>query len=124
MLATIPQLEADALAEDDWYEHKCFPGMGKHVIGFNYDPDQDCDKVMPLQILYHEGQLSGFVWQHNVKIPQDWSGKGFHIWEYPDAMAVGAIIDHPPTCTIEHNKNPGMSTMHHYFLNLPWTSYC
>jgi hypothetical protein len=107
MPATIPQLKADALAEADWYEHKCFPWMGKHFIGFKYDPDQDCDKVMPLQILYHESQLSGFVWQHNTKIPQDWSGEGFHIWKYPDALA---IIDHPATCTIEHTKNPGTTS--------------
>ena len=121
MLVTIPQSEVDALNDPDLYEHKCFPAMGKHIIGFNYDPDQDCNKVMPLQILYHEGQLSGFVWQHNAKIPQDPKSD---IWEYPDAMAVGAIIDHPPTCLIEHTKNPGLSTMHHYFLDNPWLSYC
>ena len=44
MLATIPQSEADALAEADWY----FLGMGKHVIEYNYKHNQDCNSVMPI----------------------------------------------------------------------------
>jgi hypothetical protein len=122
ILATIPQREEEALAESDWYEHKCFPGMGKHVIGFNYLPGQNCKTVMPLQVLYHQGQLSGFVWQHNEQIPQD--PQGADIWEYPDAMAVGAIVSHPPACLTENAGNGVLSTMHHYFLNTPWLSYC
>jgi len=121
-LVEIPQYQEDALAEADWYEHKCFAGMGKHVIGFNYDSNQDCGSVMPLQILYHEGELSGFVWQHNTDIPQDSTSRD--IWEKPDAMAVGAIVRDPPTCLTENTKNPGVSTMHHYFLNNPWMAIC
>ena len=54
MLANFPQLEADSLNEPDLYEHKCFPG----IIGFNGETNQDFDRAVPLQILYHEGQLS------------------------------------------------------------------
>ena len=122
MLASIPQLEADALAEADWYKHRCIPGMGRHIIGFNYDRNQDCSSVMPLQILYHRGRLSGFVWQHMAKIPQDPTGAD--IWEYPGVIGALLVIDRTPTCIFERAKNPGLSTMHYYFLDQPWLAYC
>merc|ERR1711970_1520254 len=121
MVVTIPQKEEEALNEADWFEHKCFPGMGKHVMGFNYDSSQDCDTVMPIQILYHEGALSGFVWQHYAQIPQD---PNTDHWEYPVPLAVQGIVELPPDCLMEHATFPGLSTMHHYFLNSPWLAYC
>ena len=121
-LQKIPEVEADALAEANWYEHKCVPAMGKHVIGYNYAADQDCDEVIPLQILYYQGKLSGFVWQHSAKIPQDPARAD--IWEHPPVLGVMAVIDKPPSCMIKQAKSPGVSSMHHYFLNNPWFTNC
>ena len=45
-------------------------------------------------------------------------------WEHPDAMAVSAIIDRPPTCVSDALEYPGLSTMHHYFYNYPWLTTC
>jgi len=122
MLARIPDFEKEALAQDGWYEHKCFPGMGKHVIGFNYQHDQPCEDVMPVQILYHKGRLSGFVWQHMARIPQN--QRGNTMWEYPFSLVIPLFIDSPPKCLIEGSKSPGLSAMHHYFLDKPWFSFC
>merc|ERR1712095_171243 len=63
------------------------------------------------------GVLNGFVWQHAANLPGD-------KWEHPDAMAVSAIIDRPPTCISDLLEYPGLSTMHHYFYSMPWLTLC
>merc|ERR1712168_37156 len=113
----IPMTQVEAEAESDWYDHFCFLGMGDHFIGFNYQPDQDCFKVPPVQILYDDGKIHGFVWQHIAFLPGD-------KWEHPDGKAIQAIVDRPPTCLHEYVNNPGLSTMHHYFKPRPWFTGC
>ena len=78
---------------------------------------QDCSEVFPVQLLYDGGVLNGFVWQHMANLPGD-------KWEHPDAMAVSAIIDRPPTCVGDLLEYPGLSTMHHYFYDNPWFTVC
>jgi len=122
IVESIPMLEKDiATADDLWYVHKCFAGMGRHIIGYNYEDDQDCNTVMPMQVLYHEGELSGFVWQHQANIPQD---PNTDYWEYPPALAIQGIIDSPPKCLMDNVANFGISTVHHYFFNNPWNAIC
>merc|ERR1711962_1934634 len=86
-------------------------------LQFDYTPDQACDSVLPFQILYDRGVITGFVWQHIASLPGD-------KWEHPDAMAVAAIVDRPPTCMTDALDYPGVSTMHHYFYNYPWLTGC
>merc|ERR1711915_286069 len=88
-LLDVPITRANAEADPAWYDHYCFIGMGDHFLQFNYQPDQDCFSVLPLQLLFSEGVLNGFVWQHVANLPGD-------KWEHPDATAVGFIIDRPP----------------------------
>jgi len=116
-LLNIPLTREEADMDPVWYDHYCFIGMGDHYLQFNYQPDQDCFSVLPLQILYDEGVITGFVWQHTAWLPGD-------RWEHPDEMAVGAIIDRPATCIMELVENPGLSTMHHYFYDYPWLTLC
>ena len=113
--APLTQDEADA--NSDWYDHYCFLGMGDHYIQYNYTPDQDCAAVLPIQVLYDQGVLNGFVWQHLAGLPGD-------KWEHPDETAIGAIIDRPPTCLLDSVAYPGLSTMHHYFYSYPWLVLC
>ena len=116
-LLDVPITRADADADPNWYDHYCFIGMGDHYLQFNYQPDQDCFAVLPLQLLFSEGILNGFVWQHTAFLPGD-------KWEHPDEMAIGMIIDRPATCVYELVENPGLSTMHHYFFEYPWLTLC
>ena len=116
-LLNIPLTREEADMEPLWYDHYCFIGMGDHYLQFNYQPDQDCFKVLPLQILFSEGIINGFVWQHTVMLPGDQ-------WEHPDEMAIGAIIDRPATCIMDLVENPGISTMYHYFYDYPWLTLC
>jgi len=116
-LISIPLTQAEADMTSDWYDHFCFLGMGDHYLQFDYTPDQACDSVLPFQILYDGGVITGFVWQHIATLPGD-------KWEHPDAMAVSSIIDRPPTCITDLLEYPGLSTMHHYFYNYPWLTGC
>lgn len=116
-LVSIPLTQAEADMTSDWYDHFCFLGMGDHYLQFDYTPDQACDSVLPFQILYDQGVITGFVWQHIATLPGD-------KWEHPDAMAVAAIVDRPPTCMLDSLDYPGVSTMHHYFYNYPWLTGC
>ncbi len=49
--------------------------MGNHF--FNIDPSipaddaTGCDIALPLQLIYHNNVLNGFVWQHVAPIPGD-----------------------------------------------------
>jgi len=116
-LISIPLTQAEADMTSDWYDHFCFVGMGDHYLQFDYTPEQACDSVLPFQILYDQGVITGFVWQHIGTLPGD-------KWEHPDANAVAAIIDRPPTCITDLLEYPGLSTMHHYFYNYPWLTMC
>lgn len=49
-LLPLPLTKADAEADPTWYNHFCFVGMGDHFLQFNYQPDQDCMDVLPLQV--------------------------------------------------------------------------
>ena len=85
-LVSIPMFQTEADITPGWFDHLCFPGMGDHYLQFDYTPDQDCNSVMPFQILYDGGVLVGFVWQHFANLPGD-------MWEHPNALAVLGIID-------------------------------
>ena len=114
---SIPLTQAEADMSDIWYDHFCFLGMGDHYFQFNYTPDQDCKDTFPVQILYDQGVINGFVWQHLANLPGS-------KWEHPDATAVEALIDRPPTCIFDVLEDPGLSTMHHYFYSYPWLTLC
>jgi len=116
-LLSVPLTQDEADAEGFWKHHLCIMGMGIHYLTFDYTPDQDCDTVMPFQVLYDQGRLNGFAWMHEATLPGD-------KWEYPDAWAVGATVDSPPTCVEDVLNSVGLSTMHHYFYSSPWDTLC
>jgi len=116
-LINIPLTKAEADEDPAWFDHLCFLGMGDHYLGFDYTPEQDCDTVLPVQILYDEGIITGFVFQHIANLPGD-------MWEHPDMKVIPHIIDRPPTCIKDYVETIGISTMHHYFYNYPWLTTC
>jgi len=101
----------------DFNSHYCFLGMGMHYMNFNYQPDQDCNEIFPLQILYSQGELIGFVWQHLAFLPGD-------RWEHPDEKAASMIIKDRPTCVNDNIQKTGISTLHHYFYSKPQFTLC
>lgn len=115
----LPLTESEALADPKWFNHLCFPGMGSHFIQFDFTADQDCVMVLPLQLLFDDGNINGFVWQHFVKIE---GGK----WEHPTALAIAGIVHRPPTCVWDSllSGGVGMTTMHHYFWDHPLLIDC
>merc|ERR1711973_644301 len=116
-LLDVPLTQDAADADPEFYDHYCFIGMGDHYMQFNYQPDQDCFSVLPLQILYDKGVITGFVWQHVAYLPGS-------KWEHPDRQAISMIVDRPPTCLDTIVESPGLSTMHHYFYEYPWLTLC
>jgi len=113
----IPLTQAEADGTENWHKHWCFLGMGTHYMEFNYEIDQDCNSVLPVQILYDQGVITGFVWQHNAYL----TGAR---WEHPDVNAVNMIIDRAPQCALDMAVTPGLSTLHHYFYSYPWLTLC
>merc|ERR1719186_85043 len=113
----IPLSKSEADGTSNWNEHLCFPGMGTHYMEFDYSHDQNCDSVFPVQILYDHGVIKGFVWQHYANLP----GKR---WEHPDKNAANMIIDSAPDCTLNMIDTPGLSTLHHYFVDHPLYIQC
>ena len=46
----------------------------------------------------------------------------FSRWEKPDGLAIGAIVDRPPSCLIPLTETPGLRTMHFYLTD--YTDLC
>jgi len=115
----LTRAEADStlVATEGWFAHYCFPGMGVHYIQFNYQDTQKCEEVLPLQILYSDGKLVGFVWQHIGLLPGD-------RWEHPGIGGMAKIVQSPPTCLETAAETPGLSTMHVYFSDYPQLTFC
>jgi len=122
-LVTLPLSKAEAESDPAWFDHFCFIGMGDHFIQFDYTPDQDCQLILPLQLLFddgYDGVVNGFVWQHFVMIDGLDSGR----WEHPDRLAIMGIVDRPPQCVWDALDTTGMTTMHHYFWHYPLFILC
>ena len=49
-LISVPLSKSEAGSDPAWFDHYCFIGMGDHFLQFNYQPDQDCHDVLPLQV--------------------------------------------------------------------------
>jgi len=113
----IPLVQSEADETANWYKHLCFVGMGTHYMEFNYEIDQDCNAILPVQILYDQGVITGFVWQHVVYLPGE-------RWEHPDTNAVNMIIDKPPQCALDLAGQSSLTTLHHYFYDHPWFTQC
>ena len=113
----IPLTQEEADSDPVWYAHLCTNGMGLHYSQFNYEKEQDCNKVLPIQILFHDGVIHGFVWQHFANLPGS-------KWEHLNARAVRSIIRSPPKCLMKQVIHHGLSSMHVYFVDFPWTIHC
>ena len=72
------------------------------------------------QLLYDEGRggrLNGFAWQHWAMLDGD-------SWEIVPKEIVPLVLDTPPECVTQLIESPGLSSLHHYFLENPLTLEC
>ena len=72
------------------------------------------------QLLYDEGRdgrLNGFAWQHWAMLDGD-------SWEIVPKEVVPLVLDTPPECVTQLIESPGLSSLHHYFLENPLTLEC
>jgi hypothetical protein len=112
---TAPLKEEDATTGGFWFKHFCYIQMGDHYFNLNYDVDAPCDDLTPIQLVYHNGQLNAFVWQHQAPI----AGAR---WEILDVNAINMIVDRPPQCLLDSSKTPGGVTLHVYLRG--WIATC
>ena len=104
-------MDLDAADKDPiWFKHFCFLNMGRHYFNLNYDENQPCDELIPIQLIYSGGVLNGFVWQH----PSPLEGER---WEVVSAFGLNQIVDRPPACLLQLVDTPGVRTMHTYLRN-------
>jgi len=107
-LQQIPLIEDEVNDSEEWYVHQCFDNMGDHI--FSFPPaagdDFDCNEVAPWQVLYHNGTLNGFTFQHSAAMLDS------PRFEHPTADILGAFAIDPPQCSLDLATNPGSSTMH------------
>ena len=107
---TAPMTLEDADADGFWFQHYCFLNMGRHYFNLNYDPNQSCDELVPIQLVYSGGVLNAFVWQHPAAMP-GWR------WEVVNSFGLDQIVNSGPKCLYDLVENPGVRTMHTYVRN-------
>jgi len=75
-----PLKQTDADSDDFWIKNKCHPTMGIHYFSKDVSPkDTTCQNLTPFQLLYIDGKLNGFIFQHiaqmtgnDGKLPPPW----------------------------------------------------
>jgi len=111
-LQEIPLTEEGVNDSDEWYVHLCFDNMGYHIFSFPPSADAspggalDCTDVAPWQVLYFNGILNGFVFQHSAAMLDS------PRFEHPVPQLLGNFAIDPPQCVVDLSKNPGSSTLH------------
>ena len=86
--------------------------MGRHYFNLNYDVNAPCDDLTPIQVVFSDGVLNAFVWQH----PATLTGGGDR-WESVNSLAISGIVESAPNCLYDLVEEPGVSTMHVYLRN-------
>ena len=95
--------------QDFWIKNKCVPTMGLHYFSKDVsDNDSTCNNLTPFQLLYIDGKLSGFIFQHFAQM----TGKR---WESATNNALNMIMNNPAQCLLDLAGTPTdnkIKTMH------------
>ena len=74
--------------------------MGTHYFSEDVSKeDTTCKDMTPFQLIYIEGKLSGFIFQHIAEL----TGKR---WETPSPKAIKLIMNNPPQCLLDFAETP------------------
>ena len=78
-----------------WIKNKCHPTMGLHYFSKDVsDYNSTCNNLTPFQLLYIDGKLSGFIFQHLAQL----TGKR---WETAIPPALKQIMNTPADCLLK-----------------------
>ncbi|CAH2094333.1 unnamed protein product [Euphydryas editha] len=107
----------------DFTRQACIPWMGRHFY-YKMTKETQCEAgtMYPWFPLVHSGQLVGTGLMMFGKLPiksnqRDW-------FERPPRLAVQIIVPEGPECLYDLAENPGVVTMHIYYINSPQSMGC
>jgi len=115
-LLSVPLTQAEADADPTWFRHNCVPTMGEHYLQMGFSRDESCG-VLPVQLLYDQGNLHGFVFSHYAAL----SGPK---WERFTLQQISKMHSQPPMCLEDLLNKELVSFMHVYFSLLPSVVVC
>jgi len=119
-LLLMPRNRTVAISQG-WTKNQCFIGMGYHnFYRVENMQAQSCLETVPLFGLYdNNGDQIGFGFAATGKVVQN------H-FENPPRAAVELIVgaDQVPPCLLDKADNPGLTTMHVFFTDLPQFYAC
>ncbi|XP_013170622.1 PREDICTED: uncharacterized protein LOC106120014 [Papilio xuthus] len=112
------------LEKSSFTRQACLPLMGRHYY-YKMTPTTSCasDKLLPWFPIAHSGQTiaTGLILHgklaFNKRTKKNW-------FENPDRAAVKAIVPRGPQCLYNLADNPGVVTIHSYYVEAPWTINC
>ncbi|KAI5632881.1 hypothetical protein NE865_14374 [Phthorimaea operculella] len=101
-------------------QQACIPMMGNHY--WRLTPETECnDELFPWFALYDsDNEIIGTGLQAFGRFPVaegDW-------FERPSKEEVQAIVSNGPECIPDLAKNPGLVTIHIYYIDTPWDVVC
>ncbi|XP_050354220.1 uncharacterized protein LOC126776011 [Nymphalis io] len=101
----------------------CIPWMGRHYY-YNMSESTPCqaDTLYPWFPLVHSGDLVGTGFVVFGKLPIEPNSRDW--FERPPRLAVKVIVPHGPECLYKLADNPGLITMHIYYIDKPWNLGC
>ncbi|CAK1583383.1 unnamed protein product [Parnassius mnemosyne] len=101
----------------------CIPWMGRHYY-YNMTSETTCtsNTLLPWFPIVHSGELIAMGLIAHGKLPvksgeRDW-------FERPAKFAVQGIVPDGPQCLYDTAENPGIVTMHIYYVENPWYIGC
>ncbi|XP_075982768.1 uncharacterized protein LOC142981004 [Anticarsia gemmatalis] len=101
-------------ASSDFVKLTCIPGMGNHYYHKMSSPECRADTILVWFGLEYEDQLVGVGFMLPGNYTTD-AGK-LAPFEHPDRATVKLLSPAGPACMWDYGDNPGMTTMHTYFV--------
>ncbi|CAG4931198.1 unnamed protein product [Parnassius apollo] len=114
---------ATDVADSLFTRQACIPWMGRHYY-YNMTSETTCTSstLLPWFPIVHSGELiaTGLIAHGSLPIKsdeRDW-------FERPAKLAVQAIVPDGPECLYDLAEDPGIVTLHIYYVENPWYIGC
>jgi len=97
-----PKFANGANKNTDWKKHECAKDMFRHYANLG---SKDCTDFTPIQLLYLNNELYGFVWQHEA------NSTGVR-WETPGYCSILQSLSDAPECMYDLAEKKKYRTLH------------